>query len=303
MTSARNSSPHEGQSPLPRAEGLARSLEEARPGQVLCLGPRGQVQRPHLRIAIAGLWGLVLGLGAAVVTSMLFGANGLLVALVIATGYWILQQRAVSSLREAHVRFARDDLAKAQVLARRASTAILARSLVRGNALSLAAACAWLQGNLTEAHALFGRAGVVLEASLARDARAHLVLAILQEVQLIALTEGHDAADHRLAELDARNFAADGDLVAAQRIDTELVLAFEADDPSRLPDDLDPWTQMIVRTNRFGSTLLLLAWALRARGETELADALLDTAEDRLPECHIDKAHPRLHAWHQEVRP
>ena len=123
----------------------------------------------------------------------------------------------------------------------------------------------------------------------------------INEVQLIALTGDPEAAYRRLTELDERGFAASGDLIAMQRIDTDLVLAFEVDEPTRLPDDLDAWTQAVVRTNRFGSTLVLLAWALRSRGEDELADALLGTAADRLGECHIDRAHARLHAWYQEA--
>lgn len=218
-----------------------------------------------------------------------------------AIAYILWQLRATLTHGQAVQHFARDDHREAEVLARRAGSQPLVSALLRGTSLSLAAAAAWLQGKHQEALVLARKAIVVLERSLARDARAHLVLAILNEVQLIALTGDPDAADRRLTELDERGFAATGDLIAVQRIDTELVLAFEVEDPTRLPDDLDEWTQTVVRTNRFGSTLVLLAWALRSRGEDELADALLETAADRLGECHIDRAHPRLHAWYQDA--
>lgn len=265
------------------------------------IGPSGAVQSPTALTAVAMMKGGMLAVGIVFATTWIFDAFVGFILTHVGFVYFLVLTRVGFLLRKAHRCHAQGELTQAEALARRAAKYALAIPLLRGNALNLAASAAWLQGNHPEALVLARRAIVLLERSLARDARAHLVLAILNEVQLIALTGDPDGAYQRLTELDERGFAATGDLIAIQRIDTELVLAFEVDDPTRLPDDLDAWTQTVVRTNRFGSTLVLLAWALRSRGEDELADALIGTAADRLGECHIDRAHPRLHAWYQEA--
>jgi hypothetical protein len=290
---------------LPRAKGIARSLREARPGHMLLVEPSGNVVGPRSGVVLGSalrLLGLLVAVMfvASFVGSALFGGTGALagslVAYVAALTWLQAHRRVGNALR----RLGQDDLVGAERLALRAAESRIVSSAVRGNALYLAASARWLQGDRVEALALTRRALDELSRSTSPTMRPIAHLARLHEVQLLAI-DGHLAeAVTRLHALRAPE-GLDGDLVQLQTLDTHLVLAFESHDAASLPADLDPWTQQVLGTQRFGSTLVLLAWAHRERDELELSDALLEVARDRLPECHLDAAHPRLHAWLQSV--
>jgi hypothetical protein len=287
---------------LPRATGAARSLAEARPGHMLLVRPSGDVVGVRSWAMLRGLLSLavvvgVLIFGTGYLGGALFGPLGAFVLPTLAyvgMAVWLRQQGRIGrALRQ----LGADDLRGAERTARALASSRMVSAGIRGNALYIAASAVWLRGDLEEALALTRRARAELARTRSTALRPIVALAALHEIQLLALT-GH-LADAR-AQMDALEpTLPPGDLVQVQRIDTELVLAFESDDPSALPDDLDPWTQTVLATQRFGSTLVLLAWAHDRRDEPELAAALLDVAHDRLPECHLDAAHPRLAAWYR----
>jgi hypothetical protein len=298
---------HDDLPELPRAEGPARSLTEARPGNTLFLNKKGEVASPGGGTIFAS--GLMLLAGTVVASlalssigAALFGLPGAIAAALISVWgvrSWLLRQ---VQLGNALARLAADDLHGAEKLARELAARRFTSSAIRGNALYIAASAIWLRGGLREALALTRSARVELERSRSRAMRPIAALAALNDVQLTALTGDLVAARANLEALEAGVELARGDLVEVQHVDPRLLLAFEMDDPATLPEDLHPWTQRILATQRFGSTLVLLAWAHHARGEAELADTLLDVARDRLAECHIDAAHPRLHAWYAAMR-
>lgn len=298
---------HDDLPELPRAQGPARSLAEARPGNTLFLNKKGEVANPGGGTLFASGLMLVAGTVAASLAlswigASLFGLPGAIgAALITVWGvrWWLLQQ---VQLGNALARLAADDLHGAEQLARELAARRSISSAIRGNAIYIAASAIWLRGDLLEALALNRSALAELARTRSRAMRPVVALAGLNDVQLTALTGDLPAARIQLEALEAGGELARGDLVQVQHIDTRLVLAFEMDDPASLPEDLHPWTQRILGTQRFGSTLVLLAWAHHARGEPELADTLLDVARDRLPECHIDAAHPRLHAWYAASR-
>jgi len=290
---------------LPRARGLANSLEQARPGQAFAVDEKGNVvghdskAMRHASLRILGVYaaGSVFMLAAAAVFGRIAGPVALVATLLGLLAFTWPARRLAHALRSV----AADDLVEAERTGVALASSRFASRMVRGNAWLIAGSAAWLRGELATAIGFTRRAIEQSGYPPTGTRRAIGALARLNEIQLLAITGDLAAARARLAELDRDGLPA-GDLVQMQRIDTDLVLAFEGGDASVLPDDLDEWVAMVLRTNRFGSTLVLLAWAQTLRGETELAATLLDVAVDRLPECHIDAAHPRLAAWLQTVR-
>jgi hypothetical protein len=290
---------------LPRAKGVAESLEHARPGHMMAVDAAGNVVGLHSRaawIAALPLLGvLATGVALMLVVPLLFGllAGNLVFVLtmLVALAMWWPTRGVARAMQ----RFAADDLAGAERGAASVARGAWVPALWRCNAFYIAGSAAWLRGRLDDGLAYTRRAIEIGGYPRSGSRRVIVALARLNEIQLLAIKGDLAAARARLAELE-RDGLPSGDLVRIQRIDTELVLAFEAGDPSMLPRDLDDWVQAVLRTNRFGSTLVLLAWAHTQRADAELVPTLLDVAYDRLPECHIDEAHPRLAAWLRTIR-
>lgn len=286
---------------LVRATGVATSLEQARPGQSLMIGPSGAVVGPHSIEVIAATLraaAVVLAPGALVVilAGLAFGNLGLLAATIAAVIAAVLWAQPRFELGRALALHGRGDLENAELTARRVAVTGFASLMVRGNAWMIAGAADWLRGDLDRALASTRRAVADLGAPKTGMWRGVAALARLNEIQLLAIKGDLGGAKARLDLLE-RDGVPDGDLVQLQLADTKLVLAFEAGNPKMLPADLHEWMQMALRTNRFGSTLVLLAWALVKRGDAELVPMLLDVAADRLPECRIEQSHPRLARW------
>jgi hypothetical protein len=291
--------------PLPRARGLAPSLNGARPGQVIIVDERGDVAPASVLVArrlkiYAVMFAGAFALGC--VGAFVLGPAGALVAPVVAVVATRLWFRRGVKLGQALERLAADDLAEAERLAREAARTA-SSALVRGNAWSVVGSVVWLRGDAEEGLAWTRRALGELERTRHRGARPIIVATRLNEIQLLAITDRGEEARAVLDRLEASGELGEGDLIAAHAIDTRLVLAFETDDPEALPADLHAWTQAMLATQRFGSAVALLAWAHHRRAEPELGDALLDVARSRLPECHLHHAQPRLHAWVQTHTP
>jgi hypothetical protein len=288
--------------PITLAKGAARSLSTARVGQLLYVNEQGNVTRPTIALfrrilpwllpVLVAPWIFPEALPLLVAVTTLFFP----VSFVYLVFMWARPQRGI---RRALARLSAGDLVGAEQAALLVANGSLIARLLRGNAWNIAGSVRFLRGDHREALVLTRRA--LSELPSRGGARVFSVIARLNEIQLLALT-GEQASAHEALTALEREGLPEGDLVRLQWIDTQLVLAFEADDTSTLPDDLDAWSRAVLDTNRFGSTLVLLAWALQQRGQPELVPVLLDVARDRLPECHIETAHPRLAAWYRDAK-
>jgi len=290
-----------------RTSGVATSLESARPGQALMVASNGAVVGPYSEeVLMATLDAAVRVLcpGALVVllSGAMFGAVGVMAAMMaaaIGTLVWAQPRYELDRAVDLH---AKGDHDGAEWRARRVAVTGFASLMVRGNAWMIAGAAAWLQGDLDKALKWMRRAVADLGTPTKGNWRGVAALARLNEIQLSAIRGDLAGAKSRLGELE-RDGIPSGDLVQIELVQARLVLAFEAGSASTLcADDLSEWLRAVLATNRFGSTLVLLAWAHLARGDSELVPMMLDVAADRLDECRIEQSHPKLARWLTSLR-
>lgn len=289
-----------------RPTDVAEGLESARPGQALVVGPNGDVVGPLSREVVAAtlaatvaviLPASLLLIGSAV----LFGNLGVLATVMASAIVGLVWAQPRFELDRAVKLHGAGDLAKAEWVARRVAVTGFASLMVRGNAWMIAAGAAWLQGDLDKAQTWMRRAVADLGYPKG-NWRGVAALARLNEVQLMAIRGDLVGAKAKLDDLE-RDGVPTGDLVQIELIHAKLVLAFEAGNAKMLPsDELGEWMRAVLRTNRFGSTLVLLAWAHTRRGDLELVPMMLEIAEDRLEECRIEHSHPKLARWLQSRR-
>ena len=85
---------------------------------------------------------------------------------------------------------------------------------------------------------------------------------------------------------------------------TNLGIAFDADGPDELPPDetLHEWARAALLRTQFGEMLVSLAWAFHRRGDDDMARHLLAEAPSRTPRSTLPTTAPRLHAWAEERR-
>jgi hypothetical protein len=95
-----------------------------------------------------------------------------------------------------------------------------------------------------------------------------------------------------------------GDYFQLELALTELVIAFAAGQHDRLPadDELYEWSKTALGCSRFGTNLVLLAWALGSRGDAEMERLLLREAGPRLTTEFLRESFPALHAWYEKRR-
>ncbi len=282
-----------------RAGGFAKSLEDAQPGQLMIVDGSGEVKgrfSAPMMLAAAKVVGVMCLPGAAIlVLAPWLGpvAPVLAIAAFVGASVWL---RRAGALARAHRLLARDDLAGAEAAARDVLRGRSTTSALRGNAWYVVGCAAWLQGKLAEALTATRAALAELGDRPPRDFLPILELARLNEVQLVALG-GDVAAAERLRAAIPDGQGQTGDMIRMMRLDCELVLAFERGDHLRFTSDLDDATRAVLRTNQFGSTLVLLAWVHHERGDAAMCSTVLEVAADRLAVAHLPQAHPRLAAW------
>ncbi|MCX4245883.1 hypothetical protein [Paraliomyxa miuraensis] len=114
------------------------------------------------------------------------------------------------------------------------------------------------------------------------------------EVQLLALAGHVPQAREALRVLPPPAPDEHAELVAAQ---CALLVAFAADDPDEVRDDLDGWEAMIRTRDGVGVSLGLLAWANAGRGARDRALALCREVEQRADRGHLARHYPRLWQW------
>ncbi len=290
-----------------RPTDVAEGLETARPGQALVVGPNGEVVGPLSREVVAAtLTAAVMVILPAsllfVFSAVLFGNLGVLASLMSCAIVGLVWAQPRFELDRAVKLHGAGELAKAEWTARRVAVTGFASLMVRGNAWMIAGAAAWLRGDLHKALKWMRKAVEDLGYPTKGNWRGVAALARLNEIQIMAIAGDLVGAKAKLAELE-RDGVPSGDLVQIELMHAKLVLAFEAGNAKMLPsDELGEWMRAVLRTNRFGSTLVLLAWAHVMRGDLELVPMMLEIAEDRLDECRIDRSHPKLARWLQSRR-
>ena len=286
--------------PLSLSWRVSTSLANARPGEVLLLDEDGQVlSAPAVRRQQLAGWvgaGGVAGLSMAAITTLMGPIIGLLTGAIFG-GLMIRQTRAWRRARHALV------LASA---GRRDEALTEVAKLERGAVSEpmrpflhyLKGKLEWQRGNLSEALGLYDRA---LGAVAQRKRRAMYWVCAFDRVQLLAVMGKVDAARAARAELDT---APRGDYFQLELALTELVIAFAGNSLDRLPadDELYDWAKTALGCSRFGTNLVLLAWALGGRGDGDMERLLLREAGPRLTTEFLRESFPALHAWYEKRR-
>lgn len=238
----------------------------------------------------------VLGLGVAG-TALLAGTGnvlGTLIAMGVAWSYMLPR----GDLERGERALAQRELERAQRWLWRAGRSPFASRRVRARVHHLRARIHWLRGDRLAA----------LEACEEAVGLGAGTMAALEEIQLLALEGRVEAAQRKLSRLhdrpetDGVNGTDDGPQRELELIHTRLAVAFHADDPTELPDDLVPWLAPVGHPER-GATAVLLAWAFLQRRQTARAHRLIEEASDRLEPWALPQTDPKLHAFYLSQRP
>lgn len=279
---------------------VSTSLASARPGEVLLLDEHGQVMGGQaMRRQQLAAWaavGGVAGVGVIAVAALAGPLVGLLSGGVFAAMMW-RQTRAWRRAREAQVLASAGRRDDALAAVERLEQGRVAEPL-RPFLYYLRGKLEWQRGNLDAALTLYDRA---IGSVGPRRRRAMYWVCAFDRAQLLAVMGRVDAARTARAELDA---APRGDYFALELALTDLVIAFSAHDLGLLPADeeLFEWAKVALGCSRFGTNLVLLAWALGGRGEADMERLLLREAGPRLTTEFLGESFPRLAAWYEERR-
>ncbi len=279
---------------------VSTSLASARPGEVLLLDEHGQVMGGQaMRRQQVAAWaavGGVAGVGVIAVAALAGPLVGLISGGVFAGMMW-RQTRAWRRAREALVLASAGRRDEALAAVERLEHGRVAEPL-RPFLFYLKGKLEWQRGNFDAALALYDRAiGTVGP----RRRRAMYWVCAFDRAQLLAVMGKVDAARTARADLEG---APRGDYFALELALTDLVIAFAADDLGLLPADeeLFEWAKVALGCSRFGTNLVLLAWALGGRNELDMEKLLLREAAPRLTTEFLRESFPRLATWYEERR-
>ncbi|ACY18515.1 hypothetical protein [Haliangium ochraceum] len=281
---------------------LARSLEEARVGEVMMLDQNGNVLSPgRIRWIWARSWMTAGTMGAAlgVSSALLLGsvvAGGATVGVYLGAFLWQLRHRLAlrrvlslcASGRREEAQAALDALEQQRLPVH--YRPIL--DMLSGN-------LAFLQGRF--AVALGHYESVIERYRPPEGGHAHPIYWIcsFNRVQLLASSGDVERARALRTELDA---APRGAYFEMDRMLTDLLLAFHAGEPDSLEGDLYEWAKAALKTNRFGLNVVLLGWAFHRRGDDDMARMMLREAPERLTGHFLADSAPRVHAWFEAKR-
>ncbi|MEZ4400486.1 MAG: hypothetical protein R3B06_10735 [Kofleriaceae bacterium] len=279
---------------------VSRSLSDAKPGEVLLLDDRGQVMgEPAMRRQQAVAWAAVGGVAGIGVAAMSLASGPLIGAVAAALFGAVLwrQSRAWRRARGALVLASagRRDEALAAVEALESGRV---GEPLRPFLAYLRGKLEWQRGQFDTALALYDRA---MGAVAPRRRRAMYWVCAFDRAQLLAVMGRVEAARTARTELTQ---APSGDYFTLELALTDLVLAFCADDPSELPADeeLYDWAKVALGCSRFGTNLVLLAWALGKRGDADMETLLLREAGPRLATEFLSESFPALHRFFERRR-
>ncbi|WP_428267886.1 tetratricopeptide repeat protein [Haliangium sp.] len=286
---------------VPRADEpswkLARSLDEARVGEVMMLDQHGNVLSPRrIRWIWARSWLTAGAMGAALglSSSVLLGSLGVGVGVVgVYFGAFLWQLRHRSTLRRVLALCAAGRRDEAQA----ALSALEAQKLpphYRPILDMLSGNLAFLRGEFDEALTRYER--VIERHRPSGRGPTHPIywICAFNRVQLLASAGRLERARELRPELDE---APRGAYFEMDRMLTELLLAFHAGEPDELEGDLYEWAKAALKTNRFGLNVVLLAWAFHACGDDDMARIMLREAPQRLTGHFLADSAPRVHAW------
>lgn len=278
---------------------VSSSLESSRVGEVMLLDRRGQVLSPRQSRAYSA-WGWVrLGLvggSVGVVTAALFGSGIAGIACVFAfAGPIAWQLRLQPAFKRA--------LALAAAGRREEARAAFEALELRGMPDSYRpmldtqmGGVLWLLGEHTAALERYNRAVDAYRRSRRYKDHPGYWVCAFNRAQILASTGDVERAEKLSREL---RDAPDGEYFRMEHMLTELLLAFHADDPDRLTEDLYDWARDSLATNRMGLSVVLLAWAFDRRGDADMRDHMLSEAPERLEGYYLEDSAPRVHAWMQ----
>jgi tetratricopeptide (TPR) repeat protein len=279
---------------------VSRSLADAKPGEVLILDDSGHVMgEPAMRRQQTVAWaavGGVVGVGVAAMTIVAGPIAGVIAGTAFTFMMW-RQSRAWRSARAALVLASagrRDDALAAVDLVEQGRVAAPLRPFLA----YLRGKLEWQRGRFDAALALYDRA---MGAVAPRKRRAMYWVCALDRAQLLAIMGRVPAAKTARAELSG---APTGDYFALELALTDLVVAFCDDDPASLPadDELYDWAKVALGCSRFGTNLVLLAWALGKRGDRDMEMLLLREAAPRLTTEFLVDSFPVLSRWYETRR-
>jgi tetratricopeptide (TPR) repeat protein len=271
------------------------SVDEVRAGQILALDDRGEViPRGRVPIRLVGRQLLVLGtwLGGAYVATGLLGtpAGGVVIlvglfAALVHTGDALRTQKVANLLTRDRREEATAALAKARSIF----------PWMDAYFHSSRGTLAWRNGDLGAAAAYFDTA---IEKGRRWKSTSYW-LCLHNRAQVAAVQGEHAAANNLLTEATR---APKSKYLVIEEHFTRLLIAFEADDPGALPDDVHVWVTSALSTSLFGGNVVLLAWLYEQRGETEMSRHLISEAPSRLDNWCLDKTMPKVHAWLEQRR-
>jgi len=275
---------------------VSRSLADAKPGEVLLLDDDGQVMgEPAMRRQQAVAWsvvGGVAGVGVAAMSIVSGPIFGIVAGSVFAALMW-RQSQAWRRARGALVLASagrRDEALAAVVAIERGRVGEALRPFLA----YLRGKLEWQRGQFDAALALYDRA---MGSVAPRRRRAMYWVCAFDRTQLLAVMGRLPAARTARGELGQ---APTGDYFALELALTDLVLAFCADEPTELPADeeLYDWAKVALGCSRFGTNLVLLAWALGKRGDTDMETLLLREATPRLATEFLADSFPALASYY-----
>lgn len=280
---------------------LASSLQEARVGELMLLDNQGQVidskRRRRMAATSWSIW-VSLSTGLAItwgilLDSVLFG--GVLGIWLIASPF--ARRRSAKRIQRAVALVASGERDRARV----AIDEILAKRPPKAyvpTLLFLRAKLSWQAGEFQQALDRYTTTMQRLRPEKQARSRVLYWACAFDRAQLYAVMGQLEQA--RLAREQLEE-APGGDYFYMERMLVDLMLGFHADDLSFLPDmeSLYEWAKDVLRTNQFGLSLVLLAWAFDRHGDGDMAMHLLDEAPERLQSTFFAEAAPSVHAWMQ----
>lgn len=278
---------------------VARSLESARPGEILLVDQRGDLVQPQrhraMQAAAAG------GLTAA------YAAGGLLLAgpvgAAVGAGAAILGLR-LRALRRPHAiqrALALSSAGRHQDAERLLRRIEHRRGLFPSARASIEfqfARLAWRRGDLAGAEKRIDAALAVCRRA-PRSLEVYRCLLELLRVELLAVTGRVGAAERARSGLDR---IPGGDVFELYRRSADLSVAFARGTTDELPEDLHEWIRQALSMNTSGPMLVALAWAEHARGDRDMAEHLLAEAPSRMAGVQLRLVHPDLGDWYDERR-
>jgi hypothetical protein len=290
---------------------VARSLADARPGEMVFVNRRGQ-SMPARRVAFsrAVAWTTIASSG--LVTGLIYGTFFSSATIGLIAGAF-MQSLALFKLRHwpafraaiAYVAASRWEEARSALLALEGKRL---RAYDRYSVQLILAAVEGLLGQPQESLDRLERAQASVAGWRAPSRVMRCQAASLRAAALATLGRVGDARrarDELVREAAAATGGRDrprGDYLDMLVQGTELKIAVEADAPDTLPDDdtLHRWARAALGRSRFGELLVSLAWAFHRRGDDDMARHLLAEAPSRIPRWSLRETSPRLDAWARE---